>query len=405
MRRQGVLLLLALGWLAGAQVRAGEPAAPASGPVRVTIVEEAAPAKGATPVEEQLAKKLQSPLSVQFAGTPLRDALRYFEDKGKVNVILNTAAPGVDPLFPITLKLDNVTLASAIAWTARLAGLVYIARDEAAFLTTPIDLGVEWTREVQARDQANDRAAEKSWAPKLREKLEEPTAFGFVNTPLAEALTFLSARHQVNIVLDPAFARPGNTVTLEVNDISLRSALGWLLRMKRLDYISVDEAIYVSSPDRLEALQIGRAASSLDPRLSTMLDVELSEATVQKALAALGEATGVNITLQGEQVPAVHVSLHMNHVTLEQAIKKLVAATGLPSAVSVGREGIVIRLEPKKATPAQPEAPKPPAEEPKAPSGTGQPDKEAKPGARLPHGDGLEVTGQAGMMLSAPAAA
>jgi len=405
MARQGVLLLLALGWLAWTQVQAGEAPAGESGPVRVTIVEEAAPTKAVSPAEEQLLKKLQSPLSVQFGGTPLKDALRYFEEKGKVNVILNTSASGVDPLFPITLKLDNVTLASAIAWTARLAGLVYIARDEAAFVTAPTDLGPEWAAEVRAREQANDRAAAKTWVRKLHAKLDEPTAFSFANTPLAEVLNYLSSRHQVNFVLDPAFVRPDNTITLEVSDISLKSALGWLLRMKRLDYTLVDEAIFVSSPERLETLQISRSASSLDPRLGTMLDVELSEATVQRALAALAEATGVNITLGAEQAPSVRVSLSLNHITLDQAIKKLAGSTGLPFAVSVGKEGVVVWFGPKKPTPLPREAPKPPAEEPKAPPETGQPNKEAKPGARLPHGDGLEVTGQAGLMLSPPAAA
>jgi len=405
MRRQAVLLLLlALGWLTWTQLQAGEAPAGESGPVRVTIVEEAAPTKAVTPAEEQLLKKLQSPLSVQFAGTPLKDALHYFEEKGKVNVILNTSAPGVDPLFPITIKLDNVTLASAIAWTARLAGLIYIARDEAAFVTTPTDLGPEWAAEVRAREQANDRVAAKTWVPKLNAKLEELTVFSFANTPLAEVLNYLSARHQVNFVLDPAFVRPDNTVTLEVNDISLKSALGWLLRMKRLDYTLVDEAIFVSSPGRLETLQVTRATSSLDPRLGTMLDVELSEATVQRALAALAEATGVNITLRAEQAPSVRVNLRLSHVTLEQAIKKLAGSTGLPFVVGIGREGVIVQFEPRKPMPPR-EAPKPPAEEPQAPPETGQPDKEAKPGARLPHGDGPEVTAQAGLMLSPAAAA
>jgi type II secretory pathway component HofQ len=380
MKKRGVVLLLVLGWLAWSEVQAAESAGTTSGPASVTVVEESAPAKPLTPAAEELAKKLQSPLSVQFGGTPLQDVLRYLEEKGKVNIILNTSVPTVDPLLPITLKLDNVTLASAIAWTARLAGLVYIARDEAVFLTTPGDLEPEWAEEMQTREQANDRLASKTWAPKLRAKLDDPTSFSFVNSPLAEALSFLSSFHKINIVLDPTFARAENTVTLEVNGISLRSALGWLLRLKRLDYTLLDEAIFVSSPERLRVLQLARTASTLDPRLGTVIDIDFSEATVQKALAALAEATGVNITLRTEHVPAVRVSVKMNHVTLEQALKKLAGLTGHPFAVSVGKEGVVIWLENQKATPAEseseaaqapakPETPpaQPPAEQPKLP--------------------------------------
>jgi hypothetical protein len=385
-----ILLLAVLGWAAWNQVQAGEQAGAASGPAKVTVVEETAPATAMTSAQEQLAKKLQSPLSIQFGGTPLRDVLHYLEEKGKLNIILNTSVPSIDPLFPITLKLDNVTLASAVAWTARLAGLVYIARDEAVFVTTPGDLNPEWADEVRAREQTNDRLAEKTWAPKLRAKLEEPSSFSFEDTPLAEALSFLSSYHHVNIVLDPAFARPDNTVHLTVSDISLKSALGWILRLKRLDYALLDEAIFVSSPERLRILEIGRTASSLDPRLGTVIDIDFSEATVQKALAALAEATGVNITLRTEQVPAVRLSIKMNHVTLDEALKKLAGMTGVPFAVSVGKEGVVIWLEGKSATPAQPEPPKPPAEEPKAPSPA------AKPGAWLTPREGPEAPRQAG---------
>lgn len=368
MKRSVVVLsmLLVVGF--GSTVLWGEePVGAEGGPGRseVTVVgEPKAPEVPA--VEPELAKKLEARLSVQFVGTPLDQALEYLQKKGKINIILNTDARGVDPTRPISLRLDNVTLRSAIAWTTRLAGLVYLARDEAVFVTTPEDLSPEWARQVRSRDQALDREAQKTWIPKLKAVLEEPTSFSFVKTPLAEALRFLSTLHKINIVLDPSVAHPTNTVTMGVEEMSVRNALTWMLRIKHLDYTFADEAVFVSTPERIRSLEASRKATLIDPRLRTVLNVEFSETPIRKALEALSEKTGLNIRLRAEQVPPVRLTLKMDHVTLERAVRELVAQTGLPFAFSLEKDGMVIWLQsPSRKTAEEPEAP---AAEPEQPS-------------------------------------
>ena len=320
--------------------------------------------------DEQLGKKLDSRLSVHFSGTPLREALAYLQEKGRLNTILNTTAAGVDPSFPIVLKLDDVTLKSAITWTARQAGLVYVARDEAVFVTTPADLGSEWAEKVRTRNQALDRLAEKTWIPDVKAKLQQPTSFSFENVALREVLAFFASRHQLNIVLDAEFARPDNTIPMMVVDqeMSARNALKWVLRTKHLEYILVDEALYVSSPSRLHSFQAGRRGTVGDPRFRTVVDVEFSEVPILKALEELSGATGLNISLRSDRVPAVTFTMKLDHVTLEDAIRELVDQTGLPFAFSFEDEGLVIWLQKgasavmKPGEHAEPDAPSPEGE-------------------------------------------
>lgn len=366
----GVSVLVVSGWLASGALRGEEAAVPAGGPGEsaVTVVGEPE-VPGALSAEPELAKKLAATLSVQFVGTPLDQALEYLQNKGKVNIILNTDAPGVDPTRPIVLNLDGVTLRSAIAWTTRLAGLVYVARDEAVFVTTSADLSPEWAQQVRARDQGLDRQARRSWLPKLKAVLEEPTSFSFVRTPLREALRFLATLHKVNVVLDPAVAPPTNTLTMGVEEMSVRNALAWMLRIKHLGYTFVDEAVFVSTPERIRTLEANRRATVTDPRLRTVVNVEFSETSIQQALEALSEATGLNISLRAEQVPPLRLTLKMDNVTLERAVRELVAQTGLPFAFSLEKEGMVIWLQPtsRKSRGGQgPSAEEPPRGSPQA---------------------------------------
>ncbi|MCK4299740.1 MAG: hypothetical protein KAX80_09410 [Planctomycetes bacterium] len=352
MRSPGTVLLAAivaagLGW---AVVEAEAPVG--SGHSAVTVVGKPT-AEVARLEEGQLGKKLETRLSVHFAGTPLADVLQYLREKGKLNIILNSDAPGVDPAFPVILKLDDVALRNAVAWVARLAGLVYVVRDEAIFLTPAADLSPEWSREIRARDQTLDRLAEKTWVPKVEAKLDQPTSFSFKDTPLREVLGFLASYHKLNVVLDARFTQQENTVTMPVEDMSVRNALGWILRLKHLEYALVDEAIFVSTPTRIRSLRTSRRSVLGDPRFRTVVDVEFSEIPIQRALDALSIATGLNIALRAEQVPPVRLTMKLDHVTLEQAVRELVAQTGFPFAFSFEKDGLVIWLQEPSAEPTK----------------------------------------------------
>lgn len=90
------------------------------------------------------------------------------------------------------------------------------------------------------------------WEAKIREAMNKKIAFDFVETPLADVVTFISSLVDVTIVLDHEALKDENkTVTLKVSDMRLEAALNWVLRLVGLKYTLKDEAIFVSKPERI----------------------------------------------------------------------------------------------------------------------------------------------------------
>jgi hypothetical protein len=350
-----LLAVLLVGWLT-LTVTGDEPPVAAAGRATVTVVGE--PAAEELPAWKQaILKKLTAKISVQFSARPLWQALTYFREKGGINIILNSVAPGVDPDTPIVLTLDNVALGRAICWTARLAGLVYIVKDEAVFVTTTTDLSREWLEEIRDREAQLDRVAEETWMPEVNAKLQDPTSFQFENTPLAEAMSFLASLHRLNIVLEPAYARPDNTVTMAVDDMTVGHALRWMLRLKGLDYTLIDEAVFVSTPARIRALQASRRGTGMDRRLRVRVNVTFQNVPLAEALEALKTATGLNIALRADSLPEVTVSITCEHMPLERVVHDIMSQTGLSFAFTFEEDALVIWVQKPPTRPGPGEAP------------------------------------------------
>lgn len=91
------------------------------------------------------------------------------------------------------------------------------------------------------------------WKKNILSQMEKRVSFDFVDTPLPDVVAFLQNLTGVNMVIDPQAGAGGDVaVTLKVNDMRLAAAMDWILRLVSLKYILRDEAIYVSSSDRLE---------------------------------------------------------------------------------------------------------------------------------------------------------
>lgn len=96
---------------------------------------------------------------------------------------------------------------------------------------------------------------EPEWQKQIRRQMDKRISFDFVDTPLSDVVAFLTNLTNTNMVLDPA-AVDGNDVpvTLKVRDVKLSAALDWVLRLVNLSYVLTDEAIFISTPERLQEL-------------------------------------------------------------------------------------------------------------------------------------------------------
>ncbi|MDA1138897.1 MAG: hypothetical protein O3B01_09970 [Planctomycetota bacterium] len=95
---------------------------------------------------------------------------------------------------------------------------------------------------------------EPEWKEQIRRQMDKRISFDFVDTPLPDVVAFLSNLTNTNMVLDPAFGDDRIPVTLKVTDMKIYSAIDWILRIVNLSYAIADEAIFISTPERLQEL-------------------------------------------------------------------------------------------------------------------------------------------------------
>jgi len=101
--------------------------------------------------------------------------------------------------------------------------------------------------------QSPHRKAEEA----IRQALNRPVTFEFIETPLEAVAAYLEDTSKVRVVLDhPALSDDGIDrnvpMTLSVKDIPLRSALRLMLRDLHLTYLVRDEVLLITTPEEAE---------------------------------------------------------------------------------------------------------------------------------------------------------
>jgi len=90
------------------------------------------------------------------------------------------------------------------------------------------------------------------WLPGLKKKLEEEVSFDFIATPLEDVVAFLRNLKDVNIVIDrKAIQAHQGDVTLRLDNVKMKDALGWILRLLDLSYTLENNAVYISTKESI----------------------------------------------------------------------------------------------------------------------------------------------------------
>jgi len=117
--------------------------------------------------------------------------------------------------------------------------------------TTTYEYPEDW-KDIIAKRPADLAKKQAEAQRKLTEQMEKKISFDFVDTPLSDVVAYLSKETGANIVLDPAAVQGDDVpVTLKVTDMRANAALGWVLRLTQLDSSKQDEALFVSSKERI----------------------------------------------------------------------------------------------------------------------------------------------------------
>jgi hypothetical protein len=105
-------------------------------------------------------------------------------------------------------------------------------------------------------------------AKEIEKALERKISFHFVDTPLNEALSFLRSVAKVNFVLDAAIGKKHNPqVNLQVADMPLSQALGWVCKLTECKWEIADNAVHIAVQAAVVGKQgKGKQAEDAEPQ-------------------------------------------------------------------------------------------------------------------------------------------
>ncbi len=115
----------------------------------------------------------------------------------------------------------------------------FLAPEEQIYTVEP--LSVEEIKKI--KEQEVERV------PSLVDKVTTPISMNLKETEVIDAIRTLSLLSGVNIVADDSVS--GN-ITLNISEVTFKEALDWILKLKRLSYTQVGNALIIGTPDIIE---------------------------------------------------------------------------------------------------------------------------------------------------------
>ncbi|MHC5054290.1 MAG: STN domain-containing protein [Planctomycetota bacterium] len=225
--------------------------------------------------EVDLRRKLGRQISFEFVDTPLSEALQFLQTITEATIVTDPVALRRKRRTPVTLKVTNMQRTHALRWVLRLLDLEYGLVDGAVFVSTPERIA-STRRAIHAKRFAEALRPGAEWRRAIRRKLDRRTSLTFVGTRFAEAVQFVRTLTGLNVILDPRAEATGRPIMLRAKSVQLDHALGWITRLAGCDWVLVDGAVFISTPERAatELLRSAERKSTEAARLDTIPDWE-----------------------------------------------------------------------------------------------------------------------------------
>jgi hypothetical protein len=202
---------------------------------------------------------------------------------------------------------------------------------------------------------------------KLRKDLDKTITIKIEKQPLSLAIDMLREKTRVNFVLDSLTIQqqlgfspdqPPAPVDVDFKDVKVRNVLRAILAPYGLSYAAISDTVVITTEDMAMLRQ-----------LRQRVNVDLSKVEFTSALKQLARDTATNLILdaRAEKDASAKVSLQLEDVPLETAVRLLAEMAGL-KPVRVGNVLFVtkketaneLRGDPDLVQPIQPGQPNPP---------------------------------------------
>ena len=313
-----------------------------------------APKEAVADWEKEMNAKLSEPITVEFDGTDLAKALAYFRDRTKVNIMLNmhTGRSTDTPTPRVTLKLDGVQAESALAWTARLAGVAYVVRDQAIYVTPETNVDPQWRAEMQARYSRRMNDLKTGWMRNIEAKLRKKIDVKFQNETVERAAESVAMQSGLNIVVDAESAKTARAVNYEADGMTVENVLKWITQYTGLKYTLRDEVIYIASPANMANLQLETGTAGIPAKFMQPVTFDFKDTDLMRALRQLQQISGV--TIEVPQTPGVEmkVTISGEGMALDKAVRLVLDQTRVGYAISYRGDTMVVIL--REQTPKKP---------------------------------------------------
>jgi len=174
-----------------------------------------------------------------------------------------------------------------------------------------LQIGKAVVKPTAEAKQAQDDAATKRIKQILKAK---KVSFDFAETPFSDALSFIQALLDVNIVVDPK-VKAKQTLTLTVKDMNVGAALQWLLRLGGAKMEIKEGAIYVAPAPKADAVR---------PKVGWQ-QVRRHRRMIGRAEIKVGDLANVQLYLYEDDLPEEtrEMLLKLLRVSLEAEMQAL----------------------------------------------------------------------------------
>jgi hypothetical protein len=171
---------------------------------------------------------------------------------------------------------------------------------------------------------------------RTRTILLKTTAPGFIETPIDEAVDFLS--HLYEQPMTTVGLRDTPTLNTSVGDVPLYLALTVIAQQAKLDWYATDEIVALSTPEKIAALRkaerrrqriLVTAGGRVARELSEATEIEFIETPLVEAHDFLRHLHGVPIVILGQKTQDVPVTLNLRGTSLSTAIMLMTTSHGL----------------------------------------------------------------------------
>jgi hypothetical protein len=213
---------------------------------------------------EKNRKALDRIVSVEFSDQVLSAVLNQLSEQTKLKFVLDRQAvagmAGNDPEMPISVKLQEVKLRSALRTILAQYNLSYVVIDETVLVTT---------EEVAFVKQLRQR---------VRVACDE--------TPLNTAIKQMVVETGANIVLDPRLPKEvkETALSLQLDEVPLDTAVRFMAEMAELKTVRVSNVLFVTTPEKAEKMKGEPEATAAS---ATLPDEETKEVILKQGGARI----------------------------------------------------------------------------------------------------------------------